>query len=248
MNNNETPNSGSEEPRPRLSWLVVVSIGLLLVSVGGIGLCQETSQPIANQPLALARYRFLKQIERQKLGTNPLRRSIESNQEVLFPLGRSDKAYLVLTGLHYIKIRDYQGDQMVCYELKGDVVKFMYSVKLVIVNKPRKDIPVTHMRDYISTKGDNRSRYVLAGHISKEAKRDLSLKQELVCYSDHPMFSALYVDCLSPSVPKSSSEREDHRQYFDSNAERFSLGETRWFETHGLPICDRELAAIKKKK
>jgi|GEM_PF-6840547 len=232
---------------------------LLLVSLGTISSCDKKSapptsptsnevsdriqseeSPIAYQPLALARYRLLLQIERQT-GESPFPgKSFSARDDVLFPLGRSDKAYILNRGYKFTK-DGYPFVKLICYKSQGEGVKLLYSVKLKNVNKPAKDkIRVQNMADYLSLLGENKGdhpfgpySYAVPTNISKVTKRDLSMNQGFVAYSCDSNVDIYHIQCFCSKEAQSI----DDSKYIQS------------FDGPGFPVADCELKVkvVKKK-
>ncbi len=209
------------------------------------------SSPIAHQPLALARYRMLMKIEHQT-GVSPLPdKTLGTRDDVLFPLGRSDKVYILSQG-HNSTENGYPLVKLACYTLSGKGVKLLYCVELKIVRTPAKEkICVRNMLDYLSLLGYGADiypsySYVVPGNISKDAKQDLSLKQDLVDYSYQPVISVLFVHCFSSKTAESIDEPE-HMQSFDVQGDNLAE-QSQWYKKYGFPVADCELTVLNKKK
>ncbi len=207
------------------------------------------SSPIANQPLALARYRMLEKIERQT-GQSPFPMSLTFwARDVFFTQGRSDKVY-ILTQEADVKL--------VCYKSVGKDLRLVYVVNLTKAYEPPKDkIRVTNMLDYLSMLGNGEgdpqwrpSSYALPENINSIAKSDLSLRQRLVKYSYVPYNGLLYVKCFNSKATESASKYE-HSQFFDIpfDDSRTKVDEEyKWYKKYGLPVADCELTVLNKKE
>ena len=262
--------------RLRDRLVLIFPFVLLLMLAATIGLCTEKvaspappssddkecscedcgpkqSSPVAHQPLALARYRILKQIE-HRYGEFPLPgNTLFTCVDFLFPLGKSNKVYILHQGDEFTK-DGYPVVKLVCYVSKGKGVKLSYSVKLKIVHRPPKDkARVENMLDYLSLLGDNASdpqwkpySYVVPQSISKYAKRDLSLSQGLVDYSCQTVIQVLFVQCFTSKVAASIRESE-YMQAFDMPGDTSCPERLQWYKTYGFPVAECELTANDRK-
>ncbi len=246
----------------------VFTLILLLASLGTISLCNGNeapsdspwsntngigSSPTAYLPLALSRYRILMQIWHQS-GVSPLpKESLFTRDDVLFPLGQSDKVYILKQGYAFTNRHSgYPLTKLACYKSIGKGVKLLYSVKLKIVYKPPKDkIRVRNMLDYLSLLGDNTPdpqwkafSYTIPKNISNSAKHDLSVRQGLVDYSYIYGNSVLYVKCFTT---KDTESLDEHRQGFDVQG-RSLAEQSQWYKTYGFPVADCEWAVLNKEK
>jgi hypothetical protein len=214
------------------------------------GICGPIqSSPIAHQPLALARYRILMQIQRQYGDYKLPGKTLFTRDDVLFPAGRSDKAYAIAQR-HKAKGRALV--ELACYESSGKDVRLVYSVKMRIIYKPPKDkIRVRNVLDYISLLGYNSEdpqeksySYAVPGNISKNVKRDLSLAQELVDYSFESNIGILYVQFFRSKVAQSIDEHERMQSFFvpDDSTDN-PTASSQWYKTYGLPVANCELTA-----
>jgi hypothetical protein len=267
--------TGPRTGRPPRRLLLAAAVVLLLASLGTTGVCRKgaassaprssrqrerveeapvASIPIAHQPLALARYRMLRKVERE-LGYFPLYGSIEYQRAVVFPRNRADKVYLYDPyGWNWL-VRGYRGEQILCFESRGGTAKLLYWTKLAKVpfQPPKRTTPVRSMLDFISMLGSGDRpdrtvdhdrpqtyRFALPANISKKAGRDLASRQDLVDYWYQPMNSVLYVARLSAMVDEWLFK---HYQSFEASEDP-----TPWFRVYGLPLADFELAPQSKQK
>ncbi len=212
------------------------------------------STPIADQPLAIARYSILMKIQRQT-GKSPLPdKTLFSRDDVLFPRGQSGKVYILTRG-HESTKDGYPIARLACYKSNGKSVMLLYSMKLKLVRKPpQDDICVRNMLDYLSLIGDSvvaypygPYSYTIPGNISRNAKRDLSLKQELVDYSYEPVISVMHVHHFHPDVNESLWFKYEHMQSFDVQGDN-PAEESQWYKKYGFPVADCELSAKGDKK
>ncbi len=251
---------------------VVFTLILLLTSLGTISSCGKKSTPpttpsssnqecnsevcgatestpIANQPLALARYSIIMKIRSQYEGIPLPGKTTFTRDDVLFPRGKSDKVYILIQGHESLKSLDENNDVvLLCYKSKGKGVRLLYYMKLKAVHKPPKDrLRVRNMLDYLSLLGISEdpefgpTSYVVPGNISKWAKRDLSLSQDLVAYSYVPYIGVLYVQCFNSKV----TESIDELKYMQSFV---IAGMDPWYEKYGFPLANCELTVIDKEK
>ncbi len=210
------------------------------------------STPIANQPLALARYRIIMKIRSQYEGILLPDKTTFTRDDVLFPRGKSDKVYILIQGHESLKSYKANNDVvLLCYKSSGKGARLLYSMKLKAVHKPPKDrLRVRNMLDYLSMLGISEDpefgpkSYIEPGNISKYTKRDLSLSQELVAYSYIPYIGVLYVQCFNSKVVQSIDELKC-MQVFVITGNDFDP----WYKKYGFPVADCELTtkSVKKK-
>jgi hypothetical protein len=265
--------TGPRTGRPTFRRLLLAAaVVLLLASLGSIGWCRKAAagsrtrsgnrhqvdkgeaaepRPIAHQPLALARYRMLKYIERQ-IGFFPLYWSELGSAHLYFPRGRSDKAYSVLLGdWPRVPASGAGGAQVLCFESRDGNAKLSYSVGLrrVYFRPPRSRTRVTSMLDHIGAVGNGRHRdrslnggrpetfsLVLSGPVSDRVRRDLSSRQELIDYTFDHFSQAVQMECLScPESDLPPYPVYENRQ-------------DQWFAVYGLPLADCELPQKSKRR
>jgi hypothetical protein len=188
--------------------------------------------------LALERCQFLKRLE-PKIGYIPLNTVIGNTIDtVLFPIGRSDRVYIVLWEEYKVFGTSSSGDgfnMILCYQHTERQDKLVYKISLEPVDRPAKKIAqIESLLDYINASGNVGGGYAIKGKISNFALKDLALKRDYVQYSYDSFSEVLGVGLLSQV--KNGSVLSDPETNYDTG----DPVNDPFYRKYGLPVAKEE--------
>lgn len=221
----------------------------------------------AAKQLANERYQMLKSIQTRMPGFR-LGRGGFFCTEILFPLGRSDRAYTLELPP---PPRDEYEYRITCFQRKDKEVKLVYRVDLKerrwLVTKRRPAHEITRveslldylMRESVTLEGHGlgskeekyASTYTFKRAISKFARADLASVRGGVLYGVQTVISTLYVSRFLGGVGKGNETAKD--EYFiESDPDTkvkldngwYLVDNDRFFRKYGLPAAKAELPLL----
>ena len=209
------------------------------------GVANETPQA---RQLAMERWEFVKRLGRE------INFSIWSytfaDYTALFPIGRSDRVYLLCLGPYSNEpndheVQDYPTNEILCYQRKKGRDKLVYKLPIIHVLSPAtKGYPPKSLLEYITSHGMGES-YVngnqsisadgslaIQAPISIYEYNDLSAQGDYVEYKDDWGIDCLDIYLLS-----------DLKSQVPDKKEELGLGEDT-FKKYGLPVIKEEEAVM----
>jgi hypothetical protein len=185
-------------------WVLAIGLSTLTGAAA-----QTDNKEAPARLIARERFQFVNRIS-AKLDVFPIYRTAEEDYATLFPVGRSDRMYLLFKHVYWPN-GEGPNDVIFCYQRKNGKDKLVYRVKLEPIERvetkarPAK-IPLRtkSLLEYITTedpwvrdKIKLASSYAVMGTISQFAKNDLAAEQDYAVYYYTPCTSLLRVWLLS---------------------------------------------------
>lgn len=210
----------------------------------------------AAKTLALERYKFLKRLEPKFGNMLPIGGDETYNDSVLFPVGRSDRMYVMLLpglfGKNFYRIY--------CYQRNAGRDKLVYTVKLerkdrlASKDKPAKQLAkVTSLLDIITTESsvnedgaEHVEGYAVQGKLSSSVWTDLAKKQDYVHYHYSFGINALNIWLLSDIAYDGSVNSVEGFELDKDPITNADLTGYEFYTKYGLPAASGELAIIQK--
>ena len=174
---------------------------------------------------------------------------------VLFPIGRSDRMYIMLLpGLFGTNVY-----RIYCYQRNAGNVRLTYKVnlelkdKLATKSKPAKRLArITSLLDLITTEtpvdendGEHIETYAVKGRIGPFVKNDLAKKEDYVvyhyCFGTDELAVWELSNSISPNVEEYSLDKDPYTNVDLKSGDDF-------YNRYGLPVSRWELALMHEKR
>jgi len=207
--------------------------------------------------IAQERYRFVRWFGSNS-GTFPLLGTEASYSTVMFPVGRSDRAYVFLLPDDW---RGKEVNSIFCYQRKDGKDRMVYRVNLeqrdslATRDRPaRRAAPIMSLLDFVTREipvrlngAEHVKSYAVRGGISQFAKNDLALRRDYVGYRYYFGVDALEVSLLSGR--QGGNPYLASGVWYDLERDPFTKAEFRngsdgFYRKYGLPAAQGELALI----
>jgi hypothetical protein len=219
------------------------------------GVANETPQA---RQLAMERYQFVQRLGHEANFT--ISKSFAIDDTALFPIGRSDRVYLLCVGpfrnsADDKEVPDTPSNEILCYQRKNGKDKLVYKAPLEIVwRAPAVLNPPKNLIEYITTHGmdlgyssDNKTfgyagSLSLAGQVTIDEFYDLTAERDYVEYEDVP-------PVLSLDVTLISDMRAGEKKYTEilvgqDPVTKKDWDEDQFYKRYGLPVVKEEEALI----
>ena len=220
--------------------------------------------------IALERYQFLKRLE-PKFGFFPLHQFYDQAYVALFPIGRSDRVYLLCQG--FWQLRPWHGHMVAgdynevfyCYQREKGNDNLIYKIDLYVKTKPTKPpTEIRSLRDFLNSRQWGMDRDIRnyqpdisRVNMSASARNDLEVKRDYVLYTHNPVADDLKVVLISDYAREYSGSEDKSVAYtltvdpvtnkqlsegVDSHGS--TLQGEEFYRKYGLPVAPGELKLL----
>lgn len=203
--------------------------------------------------IAHDRYAFLSWYRLTK-NTDPIHRSDSRHNTLLFPIGRCDRAYVILDGAD---AHDVFGCTISCYQRINGKWRSVYRVSLASVTStdfrgdtsvgsvPAMSLIDSLFRPYSTDSSLPLQHYEVKGRLDDAVINDLARYQDYVWYSFWLGQDTLQVSLLSETVTTRSNKGDLHFLLINDPTTKKPMTSEQFYDTYGLPICSQEFAHIR---
>ncbi|HEX5323023.1 MAG TPA: hypothetical protein VFW40_04495 [Capsulimonadaceae bacterium] len=225
------------------------------------GVANETPEA---RRLAMERWEFVDRLARE--AHFYLSKTLESVDTALFPIGRSDRVYLLCLGPfsnepNDREAQDYPTNEILCYQRKNGRDKLVYKLPIInVLSPPTKTYPPKSLLEYINSQDMGES-YVIGnqsidadGSLAIECPitiyeyNDLSAHRDYVEYRLVPPIFCIDVYLLSDTTSGDWPSKKEEIGLGLGQDPKETMTSDKFYPRYGLPVIKEEEALMESGK